>query len=186
MRIQEEGETINDTSGSDFVPVVKTKKKLTTKKKQTLSRELNEETSQDVGLSDSSQRPNRNYTTSASEGETTEASTVSKNRKIKKLKKKAKKEELKKVVPPKHFIREIEDSEDIDKVKEELWSEVVKRVKIPKIIQTKIRTRDENRRELQIITGDTETYAALRDISEEQRNLEKSITRKPTFRIFDV
>ncbi|KAL4101354.1 hypothetical protein QTP88_020625 [Uroleucon formosanum] len=67
----------------------------------------------------------------------------------------------------------------------EIWAEIVGKVSAPKFQQTRLLTRG-NEKALSILTADSETYKALKELTEEKRNLRSVQAKKPTITIYDV
>ncbi|CAI6370883.1 unnamed protein product [Macrosiphum euphorbiae] len=122
--------------------------------------------------------------TAQSGNENGEKRTKKRTKRTKKARKQ-KIEELKAIEPQKQFLWEIEGDANVEDVKKELWSEIVKKVITPKIEQTKISTNGE-KMALRIITSDIPTYLALKDLAKDRENVLRVQTKKPMVQIYDV
>ncbi|KAL4101341.1 hypothetical protein QTP88_020612 [Uroleucon formosanum] len=91
--------------------------------------------------------------------------------------------QLKAIKPNKQFV--LGDNNDVDKARKEIWAEIVGKVSAPKFQQTRLLTRG-NEKALSILTADSETYKALKELTEEKRNLRSVQAKKPTITIYDV
>ncbi|KAL4082559.1 hypothetical protein QTP88_029876 [Uroleucon formosanum] len=91
--------------------------------------------------------------------------------------------QLKEIKPNKQFV--LGDNNDVDKARKEIWAEIVGKVSAPKFQQTRLLTRG-NEKALSILTADSETYKALKELTEEKRNLRSVQAKKPTITIYDV
>ncbi|KAF0710730.1 Reverse transcriptase domain-containing protein [Aphis craccivora] len=67
----------------------------------------------------------------------------------------------------------------------ELWAEVVKKVRVPKIDQTKLAIKGD-KSALRVITADIDTYKALKEIAANRENVRRIQTRKPMVMIYDI
>lgn len=103
----------------------------------------------------------------------------------KKNARKQKIKELKAIDPQKQFLWEIDDERNADTVKKEIWAEIVKKVKVPKIEQTKLANKGD-KTAVRIVTTDMETYKALKDLENDRENVRKVQSKKPMIQIYDV
>ncbi|KAL4082484.1 hypothetical protein QTP88_029951 [Uroleucon formosanum] len=77
--------------------------------------------------------------------------------------------QLKAIKPNKQFV--LGDNNDVDKARKEIWAEIVGKVSAPKFQQTRLLTRG-NEKALSILTADSETYKALKELTERNETSE--------------
>jgi len=94
-------------------------------------------------------------------------------------------EKLKEIEPQKQFFWELDEGKDEMTARNELWTEVVKKVRVPKIDQTKLAIKGD-KSALRIITADIDTYKALKDIVSNRENVRRIQTRKPMVMFYDI